>query len=317
MKYTNALLKMVPLLLLTYSAGAMAQCTLSSGTTQTRNVGANLISGLNVPQDTPDGTVIYEEVAPYAPMYNVYCNAQSPMGFLLNPSLGSVPAKSTLFPLGNTGLSFRLFSDIEGKYYSSVRPMPSGSWFLTGDNMRFEIVKTGNLSPQSTVPAGYLGQQIADELVSMNLYLVNPIVVNAAACQTPAVSVQMGDDYQLFEFSNPGDTPRVIKFNIGLNQCQSGIKKIAYSLIPTTQVIDPQKGIVALNASSTAKGIGLQLMTDAGQPIKFDAIYPFNEFSTNGTSFNIPLSAAYYRLPGSALEAGAANASVTFVVNYL
>lgn len=317
MKYINGLPEIILLALLTYSAGSVAQCTLTSGTTQTRNVGANLTSGLNVPQDTPDGTVIYEELASIVPKYEFYCNAQVSMGFLLNPSLGTVPAKSTLFPLGNTGLSFRLFSDIEGNYYRSVRPMPSGSWFLTGDTMRFEIVKTGNLSPQSTVPAGYLGQQIADELVSMNLYLVKPIVVNAAACQTPAVSVQMGDDYQLFEFSNPGDTPRVVKFNIGLNQCQSGIKKITYSLIPTTQVIDPQKGIVALNANSTAKGIGLQLMTDAGQPIKLDSVYPFNEFNTNETNFNIPLSAAYYRLPGSKLEAGTANAAVTFVVNYL
>ena len=110
----------------------------------------------------------------------------------------------------------------------------------------------------------------------MNLSLMNPIIVNVASCQTPSASVQMGTDYRLDEFSKAGDTPRIIKFDIGLNQCQSGIKKVTYSLKAISQIIDPQKSIVALNANSTAKGIGLKLMNKAGQPIALDTTYPFN-----------------------------------------
>jgi len=127
----------------------------------------------------------------------------------------------------------------------------------------------------------------------------------------------MGDDYELKEFNKAGDTSRLIKFNIGLNQCQSGISKVTYSLKANTQVMDQKKGIVALSSSSTAKGIGLKLMDDSGQPIALDTTYPFNGFNTTGTSFNIPLSAAYYRLVDGRLEPGTANASVTFIVNYL
>lgn len=317
MKHTNSTLKTVLLTLSLYSQGAFAKCTMYSNSikTQTVNFGANLASALNVPRDTPNGTVIYEEAGATYQKFQYSCDSQVGTGIKLNQSLGVVPEGSTIFPLGNTGLSFRL-RGVNG-YYTSVRPIPSGSGYLLGDTLRFEIIKTGELSPQSIVPAGYLGQQIAGELVSMNLYLTKPIVVNASACQTPAVSVQMGDDYRLDEFGNTGDTPRPIMFNIALNECQSGIKKITYSLKATSQIIDQQQGVVALNSDSTAKGIGLKLMNESGQPLALGATYPFTSFNSTSTDFKIPLSAAYYRLPDSKLEAGTANASVTFVVSYL
>jgi type 1 fimbria pilin len=82
-------------------------------------------------------------------------------------------------------------------------------------------------------------------------------------------------------------------------------------------VIDAAKGIVALNDSSTAKGIGLQLMNDTGQPIALGTTYPFGAFTTTGTNFKIPLSASYYRLATDRLKASSANTEVTFIVNYL
>ncbi|MUF07041.1 fimbrial protein [Pseudomonas sp. CCM 7893] len=126
----------------------------------------------------------------------------------------------------------------------------------------------------------------------------------------------MGDDYQLTEFNKAGSTPRMINFNVGLTKCEQGINSITYSLDATSQVLDRQKGIVALNSSSTAKGIGLQLIGKTGQPLALGTTYTFAGFNST-TNFNIPLSATYYRLAGSTLEAGSANASVRFTVNYL
>ena len=82
-------------------------------------------------------------------------------------------------------------------------------------------------------------------------------------------------------------------------------------------MIDAQKGIVALSGASTAKGIGLQLKNDAGQPIVLNTPYVFSGFNTTGTDFKIPLTAAYIRLADSTLQAGSANSEVTFIVNYL
>ncbi|SCZ74062.1 Fimbrial protein [Pseudomonas sp. NFPP18] len=58
-------------------------------------------------------------------------------------------------------------------------------------------------------------------------------------------------------------------------------------------------------------------MDGVGQPISLGITYPFNDFTSTGENFNIPLSATYYRLTTDELKAGSANAEVTFIVNYL
>ncbi|MBT2372332.1 fimbrial protein [Pseudomonas fluorescens] len=146
------------------------------------------------------------------------------------------------------------------------------------------------------------------------------ISITHASCQASAALVQMGNDYQLEEFSKVGSTARTVKFNIHLSGCQSGINNVTYALLATSTSppIDYQKGTVALrNDQRSAKGIGLQLMNGAGEPISLYKRYPFNGFIPNSTSFNIPLSAAYYRLADDKPKAGTADASVTFEMEYL
>jgi type 1 fimbria pilin len=317
------LLSVAAVMAIVFSSEAPANCTLNdTSKTITMNYGSKLTEGLTVPQDAPIGTVIYQEsISTPAQWFN--CDGPSLYGFVLNPTLGSITSGTT-FPLGKTGLSFRIATPMSAAasdtdYLAVARmDLSAGSgWGVRAENYRLEIIKSSELASENSVPAGYLGQHQAGGAVFNTFYLINPIALNTASCQTPAVSVQMGDDYRLEEFTKSGDTPRTIKFNIALNQCQRGIQKVTYSLKSTTQVIDAQKGIVALNAGSTAKGIGLQLMNEAGKPIALDTTYPFSAFNTTGTDFSIPLSAAYYRLADSRLEAGTANTEVTFIVNYL
>lgn len=181
-----------------------------------------------------------------------------------------------------------------------------------------EIIKTGELAETVKIDAGYLASLQAGDLILREFNLINPIVLNSASCQTPSIPVDMGADYQLGEFDNIGPTQRKVRFNIALNQCKTGIKRVTYSLKANTPVINAAKGIVALsNDPSNAKDIGLQLMNDTGQPIALDTSYPLSGFNTTSTSFNIPLSAAYYRLGSGELKAGHGNTSVTFIVNYL
>lgn len=58
-------------------------------------------------------------------------------------------------------------------------------------------------------------------------------------------------------------------------------------------------------------------MNGAGEPISLYTRYTFNGFDPYNTSFNIPLSAAYYRLADDKPKAGTADASVTFEMQYL
>ncbi|MGE8354361.1 MAG: fimbrial protein [Pseudomonas protegens] len=305
--------------LLAYASQATAgSCTTNNSPTQTLNFGASLASGsLTIPADTPNGTVVYQDTL-QGTSQSWGCTQVSQYGVLLNPQLGSATGSVTTFPLGKTGLSFRIWMDSMSRYEAALQSIAANSAYgYSAGGVRLEIVKTGELASQVRINAGALGSLQSDDLILKKFNLSNPIVLNAASCQTPSVPVAMGDDYQLTDFSGAGAKPRTVRFNIGLNQCQTGIKKVTYSLKATTPVIDAAKGIVALNNSSTAKGIGLQLMNDVGQPMALDTTYPFDAFTTTGTNFNIPLSASYYRLATEELKAGSANTEVTFIVNYL
>jgi type 1 fimbria pilin len=306
---------------LVWGSGAMAaNCAFTysdkHNTTVTLNFGANVgADSLTVPQDAPIGTIIYQQSL-NAAEHIFTCTAATRYGFAVNPALGA-PVDAT-YPLGKTGLSFRVSTPNPNITYM---PPPfnigSGTYTTNGGNYTLEIFKSGELSPKNEIAAGFLGNLQVSDLVFIKFNLLNPIHLNTASCQTPSVPVAMGDDYRLEEFEKSGATPRVIKYNIALNQCQRGIKKVTYQLKATTTVIDSKKGIVALNAESTAKGIGLQLMNDAGQPIALDTNYPFNGFNTTDTDFRIPLSASYYRLAEGTLKAGTANTAVTFIMSYL
>lgn len=297
-----------------YSSETLAaNCMIYQGSEFTANFAVKPIA-LTVPRDTPVGTVVYEESIT-APQQAFNCPSASPFIFALNPTLGSV-ATGNVFPLGKTGLSLKVKNTVNG-YLTADRILAGQNYSDVSRAYTIEIIKSGELSSKNEVPAGNLGAHRFGDVDLVKINLANPIILNAASCVTPDVSVQMGDDYYLYEFSNIGDTSQAVKFNIGLHQCQTGIQKVTYSLKATTQVIDQKQGIVALNASSTAKGIGLKLMDDAGQPVALDTTYQFNGFSTTGTDFNIPLSASYYRLADSELKAGTANTSVTFIMSYL
>lgn len=315
------LLSIAAVMALVYSSGAMAaNCAFTysdrHNTPVTLNFGASVdASSLTTPRDAPIGTVIFEQSL-QAAEHIFSCTAATRYGFAMASSLG-VPSGSD-YPLGKTGLSFRIKTPNPN---ITIMPPPfnlgAGTYTTNGGIYTLEIFKSAELSSQSKIAAGHLGNLQTSDLMFIKFNLANPITLNTASCQSPSVSVQMGDDYRLEEFDNAGATPRVIKFNLRLQQCQSGIKKVTYQLKATTPVIDSKKGIVALNTGSTAKGIGLQLMSEAGIPIALDTAYPFSAFNTTSTDFSIPLSAAYYRLPDSRLEAGTANTEVTFIMSYL
>ncbi|NCE90386.1 fimbrial protein [Pseudomonas sp. L13] len=313
-------LTFIAVAVLACASNAMAaNCTFNgSPSTTTLSFGKTLASGaVTIPADTPDGTVVYQDTAQQLNSHSWSCSSNSQYGVAVNPALGTPASAKTTFPMGKTGLSFRIWMGMLDRYEPSLFSIPPKGYGVAAGSIRLEIIKSGPLASNVTISAGNLGDLKAGELVLNKFNLANPLVVNAASCQTPSVLVAMGDDYQLQDYREAGAKPRTVSLNIALNQCQAGIKKVTYSLKATTPIIDAKNGVVALNSTSTATGIGLQLMNDAGQPIAFDTIYAFNAFTTTGTDFKIPLSAAYYRLPTGNLKAGIANTEITFIMNYL
>lgn len=288
------------------------------------NFGANLTSdNLTISADTANNTVVYRDTVS-GKFTAWWCDRTYKLGVVLNPTLGTALPGGTIFPLGRSGLSFRITLSLFGNpaYIPGADSWPSSpnfkNTFIKEGDVTLEIIKTGTLTKKIKIDAGHLADMKADDLILKQFNLANPIVFNTASCQTPSVPVDMGSDYDLNDFPTTGPTQRTVHFNIALNECQGDISKVTYSLKANTEVIDAQKGIVALSKGlKSAQGIGLQLLDDTGQPIALGTPYTFNGFTASGTSFNIPLSATYYRLPTGELKAGKGNTDVTFIANYL
>ncbi|MEX5350808.1 fimbrial protein [Pseudomonas juntendi] len=283
----------------------------------TRYVTYAVPANLTIPPNAPDGTLVYSETQTI-PLSEFECTTQELWGLELAPRLGPAPTTKTQeFPLGNSGLSFRIKTGLVngGTYIASLAPLKAGNYKLEGD-MILEIYKTGPLTAKG-IGGGDLGLVRYGPRRIVDLVLGRDINIVVGSCETPDVAVAMGDDYKLFDFGGPGSTAREVPFNLKLNNCPQGLTKVNYQLQALTPVIDSAQGVVGLNTTSTARGIGLQIKDANGVPVPLNTPRNFSGYNTSGGNFLIPLIANYYRLGTESLKAGSANTEVTFIMSYL
>ncbi|WP_367256051.1 fimbrial protein [Pseudomonas sp. stari2] len=305
---------------------SFAACAFFTGHSQ-KQINISIPSTLSIPRDAAVNTVIYE--SPAITFYgdaSYNCTTTFTSGIKNNVGTDST---STYFPIGNTGLSWQwIYQGTEYKGFAAGKPREPGGYGFNTTTNALRIVKTGVISPGATIPAGALGyiQIESANLRPLAMVTSNISAITLQSCETPNIAVEMGE-HNLSVFSRSGNTTPPRAVNIKLNNCPSGIQKVSYSLSATSDspAVDGALGIIELNKISTAKGIALQLLDNNQTPIQLDKIYDFNEYSTAGGNFSIPLNAKYIRtLPnGNAgqydegMSAGSANSEVTFVMNYL
>ncbi|WP_178125735.1 fimbrial protein [Pseudomonas sp. EMN2] len=273
---------------------------------------------ISVARDTPNGTVIFE--SPRLDLYpinsTVRCLADCRSGVKNN--VGDTTPGSELFPIGNTGVSWRYYNHRTESFtlgYPAVVNRPNEYGF-NRSSLSIQLVKTGDIHGGVKIPAGILGYRQYEEIYALGIK-INGSVITPMSCETPDVRVEMGTDYKLSDFEYSAGIARKVHFNIRLIGCPSSIKNVNYTLKANTQPVDTSRGVVSLNASSTAKGIALQLFDTNDNPIPLEIPQKFADYNSSGGDFQIPLSASYYRLPSESLEAGTANTEVTFIMTYL
>ncbi|MFJ4391010.1 fimbrial protein [Pseudomonas soli] len=293
---------------------AHASCT-SSGLHYITYNGPGTIT---LPRDAPDDTVLYTETRTL-PYTSFSCSTSELWGLKLAAGRGAAPVtQTTVFPIGTSGLAFRIKAGLASGvgYLGSLSQLAAGSYKLEG-SIVLEVVKAGALAPSNQVKSGALGTVLFGTETFINLSLSKAINVVAASCETPDVNVPMGDDYKLADFGGPGTTSRAVPFNIRLDNCPKGIAKVRYQLQALTPVINAGQGVVGLNSTSSAVGIGLQIKDDNGVPVPLNTSRTFSGYNVNGGNFVIPLTASYYRLASESLRPGSANSEVTFIMSYL
>lgn len=300
-------------------------CEFYSGHSQ-KQITIDIPATLSIPRDAAYSTVIYESPPQtFRGAASYKCTTTFPTGVKNNVGADTT---SINFPIGTTGLSWQwIYEGGPRAGFGAINDSPGGYGY-NDTTHALRIIKTGPISSGATIPSGTLGYFQVESAVLRPLALIinkSPSIV-LQSCETPNIAVAMGE-YNLSSFSSNGSTTSPKSFEIKLNNCPTGITKVTYSLSATSgsPAISNELGIVSLNKTSTAKGISLQILDSNNSPMQLDKAYVFNEYSTDGGNFSIPLNAKYIRtLPNGdagqydkGMSAGSANSEVTFIMNYL
>lgn len=194
-----------------------------------------------------------------------------------------------------------------------------------GGQLRAMFVKTGPVAtgivaPITIATAASVSNEAGGGMVtntSLEIQFVTmPVLLMSEACTTPDVSVFLGSP-QASVFTGKGSASQLVGFDISLNGCPAGMRAIHYQIDAVTPVVDAANAVIGLDANSSARGVGVQLLDGDGNPAVLGTRLPFTGYnSASGGNFKIPLRARY-RQTGDKVTPGSANTAVTFTMNYL
>jgi major type 1 subunit fimbrin (pilin) len=197
-----------------------------------------------------------------------------------------------------------------------------------GAQFGFAFVKTGNITGGSInipgtvaefTPAGPEagGSTPLGGVSTTSVRLSGGPTFNVLACLTPSVTVPMGTHFTS-ALPTVNSTTNAVSFQIALNNCPAGLGQfgsaIQYRIDPSTTVLSVPQSVVALDSSSTARGVGVQLLDDASTPLPFSTNQKMNGYTGAG-NYSIPLKARYFRT--GTLSPGTANTVMTFTMTYM
>ncbi|MEM5372073.1 fimbrial protein [Paraburkholderia azotifigens] len=301
---------------------------------------------LTVGRDTPVGSVISQWIS--SPWIAIPCTSTKPnpgvgidAGMLLSGTTGytvshggySYPVYATNYP--GIGIAVGWYDNVSpyGQYDDGPVPLSlsgyvSSGFTVAGGMIYMAFVKTG------TISGGTLAGQSVAQLVPItattsgtatnitkfygnaDTFSFPTMNVVAASCTTPDVSVPLGT-WSTTSFTGAGSTTTAVGFNVSLNNCPAGMNSISYRVDPTTSVLNSPNSVVALDSSSTATGVGVQLLNNSSNPLPLSSYQTFSGYSSStGGSYTIPLKARYYQT-GATVGPGPANTSMTLTMQYL
>ncbi|MCO5413111.1 fimbrial protein [Ralstonia mojiangensis] len=286
----------------------------------TKKVTFTIPADLQVPRDTPIGAVIWESSIYNAvnPNNNYTCSTFHHWGLGNRVGGSSSSDAKNILPIGKTGLGWSLYYN----YFEvddighQTNSRPGGSYNPDGVRMRLYIKKIGLVEAGARVPSGLIGVVSVEKLFdSFSINTSNEAGVGTLSCKSPDVVVKMGDKNDTGQFKGVGSSLAPVNFSVAMKECPEGINKVSYLLKPNTEIVDAARSVVALDAASTAKGVGLQILDESGNPVALNKTIVFSGYDKVGGNFDIPLKAAYHQT-ATVVGPGTANSSVAFVMSY-
>ncbi len=292
---------------------AKATCSLSGG--GTADVQFTFTPAVvSFPRNVPlSAEVKYTDVTVRPAFSGVTCSGD---GFGIINQAGAQPAIGGIdFPVGNTGVAiqWRLFARGDSMPAYGTQTLNGFQPIITG-RRGLSMVKVGPIPSGTVVPAGLVGTLRYGAVDVFNLYLANSLTIVTPTCTTADVAVSLGTQ-QATDFKGPGSSGATVPLNIPLN-CEAFINSVQYRIDPATPVLNPSQSVVALDAESSASGIGVQVVNDAATgPVPLGTLRAFTGYQGAAGSYSVPLRVRYYQT-GATVKGGKANTSMTFTMDY-
>lgn len=315
----NTLLSMIKitLIMLVYMASFIAEsnCDLIAKSDSV----ILLPSTINIPRDTPVGTVIFYGMYDGYKVVNISCYGHNTWGvsFSKIPELAS--GFSDVYKTSFDGVGIRVKADNQFNSYAYTVPFSFGfnaGTFTPRGSFYIELIVTGPIqSGTLNLSASQFGQ-IYQSYGGIMTHLLNftpsSVYVSKTSCTitAPSINVNLGN-WTISDFNGVGSTAAAKPLRISLS-CDSGVK-IKASINGRAET--SQAGVLKLTEGhNSATGFGVQLLDDD------------NKLLTLNTKFTagIPLQTGLYTLNWQAryiqtaaiVTPGKANAMATLELTY-
>jgi P pilus assembly protein, pilin FimA len=183
----------------------------------------------------------------------------------------------------------------------------------------FELIKTSTTPATGSIPAMTINMEYSTP-VSNNVkrlplykYLFSPINISTASCQIEDKNLNINMGIALLpKFNGVGSTQNPVAFSIPLIcDAQTAVNVTLDNVSP---LADPANGVLGLNSSSTAQGLGIQLKYNDA-PVQFGTLINYGTTTSPGEVVNIPFRAAYYMTSANA-RSGSVSATASFTMTY-
>lgn len=153
-----------------------------------------------------------------------------------------------------------------------------------------------------------------------------PFYISGFGIKPPACSVSNSvinvklPPAKVTDFSGVGSSSSTTAFNIGLDNCDAGLK-VKMTLSPgSSGSTGKDIGLLTADSTSNTRGLALQLMYN-NAPVKLDSAFEVLSSETaqggtvSGAQYQIPLAVRYY-LSTPDIKGGKINATATFTMTY-
>lgn len=292
---------------------ARADCKFDKGNSQgtySVSVPTTIVNDPNIPMNsvlyTSTPTGINHQV-------NFTCNGGGNGWGLVNNAGTTPPTSVNLFPIGTSGVSYRVLQ--KGAY---IFPYPyfdlgNGSWYES-DAVTIELVKTGPIADGSFVQgslADFKAGRTNGSIIDAVINLANRLTFTAPACQVSTTNVTVTLPTVTNQtFTGAGSVAGTTPFQIGLT-CSSGA--VVRITLDTATPVAGKPGVIA-PSSGSAGGVGVQVLDSSGTtPVQFGVAQTIG--ATPNGALSVNYFARYYQT-GSAVSAGLLGATATFTLSY-